>query len=632
MPVEPGSIQGAIKTLRNQDQPPLPPSGAAIVSLVPVAGRAFPGPDREHVVLLMNLRKRWIGRLLLATLVPPAAVLALAAFAEAGLALWLPPPAAYWTVEERGGEAFYVPAGEPVTPGAVFRVEEFPARPAPGVRRVVCVGGSTTYGHPFEPPGFFSDWLAVRLPVLLPGRRFEVLNLGCNGFSSRHVADLVDDLAEAEVDLLVVYVGHNEFLDQNLPEVRRPGLAAVRHFLERTRLGRLLLGNSDRFSAEGEAGFADRARVLVHDHPFLTLEERERGYAGFERQVQRLLAAATERGWKALVCLPVSDVVDTPVQYSSFSAATPPAARDRFLEQLARTEELLQECRPGWPGSAEISGSTQETAALAQALESLGELEALDAGVARLTYDRGLALAAQGRYEAALASFYEARDRDGHPIRATDRIRRVLLERAAAANATVADPRPGFQAAARHGLAGQDGLFVDYCHPDLPGHRILADTILHALASRGVFAPAEDWDFAGEPAHTTYESSMGLSREAQATSLARRGLAVLAQSYFSSGAQEALVSARQLFALALKTDRDCALALAGRGFLHCMERNRDGALRDLRRAFELDPASLEPFVENSRTHPEIRRIFEEAGIGFGTAGPVRLDSAAADPP
>src|SRR5258705_9401353 len=50
------------------------------------------------------------------------------------------------------GRRSYVASSAPPVENTRFRVQRFPERPAAGACRVVCVGDSTCFGHPFEPP------------------------------------------------------------------------------------------------------------------------------------------------------------------------------------------------------------------------------------------------------------------------------------------------------------------------------------------------------------------------------------------------------------------------------------------------------------------------------------------------
>ena len=54
---------------------------------------------------------------------------------------------------------------------AWFNQQQFPRAKAPGTRRVFCLGGSTTYGHPYDDKVSFAAWLRELLPAASPTQR-----------------------------------------------------------------------------------------------------------------------------------------------------------------------------------------------------------------------------------------------------------------------------------------------------------------------------------------------------------------------------------------------------------------------------------------------------------------------------
>ena len=49
-----------------------------------------------------------------------------------------------------------------------FNYQQFPVRKAKGVTRIICLGGSTTYGRPYDDRTSFSGWLREFLPAVDP--------------------------------------------------------------------------------------------------------------------------------------------------------------------------------------------------------------------------------------------------------------------------------------------------------------------------------------------------------------------------------------------------------------------------------------------------------------------------------
>src|SRR5262249_2207083 len=87
------------------------------------------------------------------------------------------------------------------------------AKRASGLR-VVVFGESAAAGLGFSPNATFARERARLLGAAYPLREIEVLNLAIVGIASEQVKVLVAEAARAaEPDLLVVYCGHNEFLE-----------------------------------------------------------------------------------------------------------------------------------------------------------------------------------------------------------------------------------------------------------------------------------------------------------------------------------------------------------------------------------------------------------------------------------
>ena len=76
------------------------------------------------------------------------------------------------------------------------------------------MGGSTTYGRPFDDATSFCGWLRELLPVADPSRQWELINAGGISYASYRVAALMEELADYQPDVFIVYSGQNEFLER----------------------------------------------------------------------------------------------------------------------------------------------------------------------------------------------------------------------------------------------------------------------------------------------------------------------------------------------------------------------------------------------------------------------------------
>ncbi len=95
-----------------------------------------------------------------------------------------------------------------------FNEQTFAPTKPPGTRRVFCLGGSTTYGRPYGDLTSYSNWLRHLLPMVDGETNWEVINAGGVSYASYRVAAVMEELAQYEPDLFIVYSAHNEFLER----------------------------------------------------------------------------------------------------------------------------------------------------------------------------------------------------------------------------------------------------------------------------------------------------------------------------------------------------------------------------------------------------------------------------------
>ena len=95
-----------------------------------------------------------------------------------------------------------------------FNLQRFPAVKGPGTFRIFCLGGSTTYGHPYDDRTSYSRWLEGYLEEIAPEIDWQVVNAGGISYASDRGAVLMREIAGYEPDLIIVHHGHNEFLEE----------------------------------------------------------------------------------------------------------------------------------------------------------------------------------------------------------------------------------------------------------------------------------------------------------------------------------------------------------------------------------------------------------------------------------
>ena len=361
-----------------------------------------------------------------------------------------------------------------------FNEQQFAKRKPPGAFRIFCLGGSTTYGRPYDDTTSFAGWLRELLAETAPDGDWEVVNAGGISYASYRVATLMEELRDYDPDLFVVYTGHNEFLEQ-----RTYGDAAGRSSTSLRQIGSLLAKTrtftlvrrfvnpraeapaaEDRFEMPEEVdAILDRSvgpEVYTRDDPL-----KEQVISHFRFNLARMSEIARDCGAKILFVVPASNLRD----------CSPFKSENRDNITLA---ELQQ-----WKDHFERAGALFDADSLQESLEQVNLAAALDARHAGMQYLRARVLERLEQSPAASSAYIVAREEDVCPLRALHAICRVVRESASELNVPVVD----FEAIAcqrsPQGIPG-DNLFIDHVHPTIDGNRLLAVSILETLSESGI--------------------------------------------------------------------------------------------------------------------------------------------------
>jgi tetratricopeptide (TPR) repeat protein len=77
--------------------------------------------------------------------------------------------------------------------------------------RVFVLGASSGAGYPYLSSASFSKFLRKKLEILYPSTSIEVSNFGMAAINSYAIRDLVPELLDKKPDLILIYLGHNEY-------------------------------------------------------------------------------------------------------------------------------------------------------------------------------------------------------------------------------------------------------------------------------------------------------------------------------------------------------------------------------------------------------------------------------------
>jgi lysophospholipase L1-like esterase len=367
-----------------------------------------------------------------------------------------------------------------------FCPASFPVSKAPGTFRVFALGGSTTQGQPYRTETALPKWFELRLKAAWPDRNVEVINCGGISYASYRVAAILDEVLTHEPDLIVLYTGHNEFLEARtyarqrlVPRWAAPALATIAEL----RLARVTSGLLDRLTPTVAPPSALPVEVdTLLDHPGGMHQYRrdeqwmEQVHAHFAVTLQRMILACRGRDVPLVMCIPASDLVNTPPFKSEL---------DPLLTSIVRqqAERLV----------AVISDSSAESASRVEAAERLLQI---DPCYAQSHYVIGTALYHRGD-AAAAEHLLAARDCDVCPLRATATIERTIRELSAEYQLPLVDTPALFDVLDHRGALVPDRIadpsrFVDHVHPTIEGHQLIGAEIFRQLMLHGLIASERD--------------------------------------------------------------------------------------------------------------------------------------------
>ncbi len=369
-----------------------------------------------------------------------------------------------------------------------FNRQRFTNKKPANTYRIFTLGGSTTYGRPYNDEVSFSGWLREMLPAADISRHWEVINAGGISYASYRVAVVMEELIDYDPDLFIIYTGHNEFLERRtyLETIETPrALTEAAALLSRTRI--FSAGDQLMRRIQGKPPVVEDERRILESEVDTILassigpgayqrddEGRRQALAHFRFTLQRMIDLARSAGADVLLVTPASNLKDSP-PFKSEPRAGLPVDDQRRVAGLF--EEVLQ---------AAVNKRWED------AVNALDQVIAVDDRYAGAYYHRGRALYELECYSEAKKAYQRALEEDVCPLRALPKIRRIIKETAAENDVRVVDYQQLTEQQAEHGIPGSEE-FLDHVHPTISGHRLLAVELLKAVNEMGIVSLSASW-------------------------------------------------------------------------------------------------------------------------------------------
>ena len=370
-----------------------------------------------------------------------------------------------------------------------FNKQQFTKEKKDGVTRVFCLGGSTTYGRPYDDATSFCGWLRELLPVADPSQDWELINAGGISYASYRVAALMEELSEYEPDIFIVYCGQNEFLERrtysgiiDMPDSVRGLTAVMSHTRTYSAMVRLIRGFGKESAGEGgksEQLPGEVAAILdnaVGPQDYERDEELEKQVlAHYRFNMARIADIARAGGAEVVFVTPASNLRHC----SPFKSQHRNGLSE---EEKLQWDELFQSARAHF-----------EAKRFSEALGDLDAAAKIDDRYAHAHYLRGRVLDELERYEDARAAYQQAVDEDVCPLRALSPMPGIVSEVARDRDVPVVDFAALVEKRSPQGVAGEE-LFLDHVHPTIDGHRMLALAVVEEMDSQKMLTIDSNWN------------------------------------------------------------------------------------------------------------------------------------------
>ncbi|MEO2047437.1 MAG: tetratricopeptide repeat protein [Pirellulales bacterium] len=372
----------------------------------------------------------------------------------------------------------------------VLNKVRFSAQKPAGTYRIVCAGGSTTYGRPFFDRTSWAGWVRALLPVADPSRNWEVINIGAISYASYRSAGLMEEMAQYEPDLFIIYTGHNEFLERRTynklaerPSLLTDVLALPSHSRTSTLVRKVvdLTGIRHKKSPMAQATvFGQNVRAISVKAVGPDAYHRDQKLARdvgehFRSSLERMTRIADRAGAEILLIVPASNLLD----FAPFKSE--------------HTDGLSNQQRTQWDRHFEKARLLLMSGRHEGALTEMIQAGKIDDRYADLLYRQGKTLFKLDRYDEAKSTLLGARDQDICPLRAISPLVETVRQVAQQHGERAVDFEQIVSEQSGHQLPGR-AMFHDHVHLTVEANRLLGSAIISALQQRQIVHRDDTWN------------------------------------------------------------------------------------------------------------------------------------------
>ncbi len=375
-----------------------------------------------------------------------------------------------------------------------FVSDSFGAKKSEIEFRIFVLGGSTVQGRPYSIETSFATWLRLSLGAADPNRIWEVVNCGGVSYASYRLVPIVYEVLRHEPDLIILYTGHNEFLESRTYEQisTTPQIVRDAHVLASNSRAYLFCRNSW-IAASASHGLPAEVDARLDYASGLDSYHRDNQWRDavaedFRANLHQIVHVAAAAQIPVVLANPVCKLGDNAPFKTELPTAWSRKEREEFTHRWTLSKQL-------------IASDPNKACKL---LEELLTRDQQHAGVA---FDLAVCREKLGQFEAAKTAYQLAKDYDVCPLRILTPMRKVIEDVSRSRELHVVDVHGAISKRSNHGIV--DGQWMmDHVHPTIEGHQLIADLFMNQLIKQGFVYPAEGWKSVRDASYQTHLESL----------------------------------------------------------------------------------------------------------------------------
>ncbi len=342
-----------------------------------------------------------------------------------------------------GKRYFYKQFTVPTPPKGLFLKK----KPKNGYR-IFVLGGSTTAGFPYGNNLMFSQILWHKLQDTFPEKRIEMVNTAMAAVNSYTMLDFTDEILEYEPDLILIYMGHNEFYGAL-------GVASLESAGRNRTLIKIYL-------------------KILHLRVFRLLRE-------IISKVRSIFKPDKAKHPEDLTATLMERIVSE--QVIPLGSELYEQGKKQFQTNL---EEILKQ-----------TGQAKVPVVLSELVSNVGDqppfrsVEKDSFPPAKQVYQQAQQLEDRGDYNEARRLYIRAKDLDALRFRATEDFNTIIHEIASGYKVPVVPMKQLFEKKSPQGIIGNQ-LILEHLHPNVDGHFLMADGFYQTIRAEGYIS--SKWD------------------------------------------------------------------------------------------------------------------------------------------